>query len=1122
MKLLLTKTQKGVVGIIRLLVAVFLCSQTIVCVATEVNVPTAGQLSTLLTETEKTLKITGSINGTDIKYLRELINGGKVNSLDLSEVRIVKGGEAYYQDEGGTSYKTENDVIGKHMFHECSKLTAILLPTTITAIQTTAFANTGLKEVDIPNSVSQLGGDAFAYCSALAKVVIGSRVSRMEQGVFYSSNVKQAYVKPMSPPSPPAYLFSSNPKIYVYTDALADYKATDWKNCGTLVGGLENTYPKEPDESDVVNNLCATFFEDVACTQLKAEYQAMSDEVLTEALTTAGMPEFMTAIAVKIKNDSWAAFEKDFRIHEYNAFSDAAYWNTKMKSTCGSYMGNPTGIYSQTQDPIYVFVGADVPEDATLYIKGCVDNELITNAKSGVKLKKGFNAIDGLQNALYYIVYTADTQNMTKTLDQWPDIKIHIEGGAVNGYYDVARQSDADYKAILNAARHTLFTVKSKHALFNFKRSTYRSVWPRTIDKSINWFDSLTVWEKDLMGMTVAVATGQRAGAPYYLTGGEAIYPAYYNNPSFAIEGTSADAGYANSTPYRTCYNSVECIRNSFDTSRYEMDDWCSAHENGHNNQGAINLEGGTEGSNNLFSNYIRYLDGLATSVGSPLSTTMDEYARGVPFFVRNVDTQLRMYWQLYLYYHLGQKNTSFYPELFKALRNDPVKLWGTTSNNSSLKFVRKVCDVAQEDLTDFFTAYGFFVPFTNMSIEDYGAHTMTNRQVDINRTLANIQQYPKNRTLLFVEDRVDYVLTTDFLTTAGNKRRDSDRVGQCGDLGQFTSYLPEAATMGSYTYLQADSLYAMEGEGGVGFIMLDGDNNLKYAANAFDFCIPSSIGTDFTIFSIDADGTLHEIEKAGEGAEYVYLNTAGTLADSLSAKVIKATVGGVMNGTDFKYLRQLIADGHLASIDLSDATIKSGGEAYYESYRSTANSIGDHAFHQCKQLISIRLPESITQIKANAFSNSGLKEIEIPDKVVSLGGDAFAYCSSLTRVVIGAKVKTMAQGVFYNSPVKDAYVKALTPPTISSYLFSSKPTIHVYASALAAYLASPWAEYGTIVGDLDNYEDIVAVDAPRVEPSTLDAQHTTPTYDITGRRVTVLKPGTLYIRGGKKFMTKP
>ena len=1108
-------------SLFNLILLAALCSSTIhVCAQTEVHVEKAGTLSTLLPATDKELTVTGSINGTDVKYLRQLINAGSVTALNLADVRIVKGGVAYYEADG-QSYKTENDIIGSCMFRECAKLRTIELPNTITAIRSTAFANSGLLKVDIPNRVSQIGGDAFAYCSSLATVVLGSRVSKMDQGVFYSSPVKTAYVKPLSPPAVPAYLFSSSPKVLVYSDVLADYKASDWKQY-TLAGKLENYYPKEEDPTARLNSLLANYFEDAACTRLKADCQAKSDDELMADMTADAMPEVMVNMALKLKNDTWAAYEQDFRIHSYKAFSDAAYWNNQMKSTGGSYMGNPTGIYADALEPLYVFVDADVPEDATLYIAGCVGNDLITNAKTGTRLTKGLNIIEAVKDALYYIVYTADTKAMSKTLDEWPAMKIHIEGGAVNGYYDVARHSDTDYRALLKAAKHERFTIKSEHALFNFKTSSYKTVWPRTIDKSISWFDSLAVWQRDLMGYTVAVATGQRAGAPFYLNGGEAIFPIYYNNPNFAIEGTANDAGYANSTPYRTCYNSVDCIRNSFDVSRYEMDDWCSAHECGHNNQAAINLEGGTEVSNNLFSNYIRYVDGLVTSAGSPLSTVMEEAAYRTPFYIRNVNSQLRMYWQLYLYYHLAQKNTSFYPNLFKELREDPLTLWTSTNNrNSGLKFVRKVCEVAKEDLTEFFAAYGFFEPVRNLAIDDYGAHTLTVRQADIDRTLAEIAQYPKNRTILFVEDRVDYVLTTDFLTTAGQKRRDSERVGQCGDLGQFTDYLNGSATLDGYTYWQADSLYAMEGEGGIGFLMQDAEGKMVYAANAKNFCIPTCVGSDFSIWSVDADGTLHATTKAGEGIQEVYLDKPAILAERLDNQVIKAIISGSINGTDFKYMRKLISEENLASLDLTDAAVKSGGVTYYESYRTANNAMGSHAFYGLKKLMAIRLPQTLTRIETNAFSNTGLREITIPDRVTTVGEDAFAYCDMLSRVIIGEKVRTLAKGVFYNSQVKDVYVKPLTPPTVSSYLFSSKPKIHVYASALAAYKASGWAEFGTLVGDLDEYEDIVNAVEPvqqRVQTVPVPA----PVYDLFGRKVTHLKPSTIYIRGGRKFVTAP
>ena len=474
----------------------------------------------------------------------------------------------------------------------------------------------------------------------------------------------------------------------------------------------------------------------------------------------------------------------------------------------------------------------------------------------------------------------------------------------------------------------------------------------------------------------------------------------------------------------------------------------------------------------------------------------------------------MRMYWQLYLYYHLAQKNTSFFPTLFKELRKDPLTLY--SSNTGCLKFVRKVCQVAQEDLTDFFTVWGFFEPLNNYIVNDYGEHKMTVYQSDINKTLAEIAKYPtKNREIIFIEDRVDYVPTTDFLTTAGQKRRDSDLVGKCGNVGQFTDYLPGASKPSEYTYLQADSLYALDGTGGLGFLMLDAEGKLKYATNAKNFCIPSSVGTDFTMYSYDEGGVLHEITKAGEGTEYVTLTTASSLSDNLSEKVIKAVISGPVNGTDIKYLRQLLMEGNLASIDLNNARIIAGGTAYYQSYKTSSNIMGTFIFDGFTQLTSIRLPLKITSIGDRSFRSLGVKMIEIPDAVTSIGLESFGDCSMLSTVILGKSLKSMSQGVFYNCPVKEVYVKALTPPNLADYVFNSKPTIHVYASALAKYQASNWAKFGTLVGDLDDHIDAIEGVRDELPQSREEA----PVYNMQGMQVTDLKPGTIYIQNGRKIM---
>ena len=88
------------------------------------------------------LKIIGEINGTDLSMIREMAGrddrgnstDGKLSVLDLSEAKIVEGGDYYYKD-----YYTSNDVIGSYAFRDCSGLTSLTLPAGITEIGDCAF-----------------------------------------------------------------------------------------------------------------------------------------------------------------------------------------------------------------------------------------------------------------------------------------------------------------------------------------------------------------------------------------------------------------------------------------------------------------------------------------------------------------------------------------------------------------------------------------------------------------------------------------------------------------------------------------------------------------------------------------------------------------------------------------------------------------------------------------------------------------------------------------------------------------------------------------------------------------------------------------------------------------------
>ena len=111
----------------------------------------AGTLPYKISANEKNLitnlKIVGKINGTDLKFIREMagcdVNGketdGKLSILDLSDAKIVEGGSAYYSDRDDGFICTSNDKLGDYAFYGCSGLTSLTIPSGVTKIGAGAF-----------------------------------------------------------------------------------------------------------------------------------------------------------------------------------------------------------------------------------------------------------------------------------------------------------------------------------------------------------------------------------------------------------------------------------------------------------------------------------------------------------------------------------------------------------------------------------------------------------------------------------------------------------------------------------------------------------------------------------------------------------------------------------------------------------------------------------------------------------------------------------------------------------------------------------------------------------------------------------------------------------------------
>ena len=151
------------------------------------------------------LKIFGEINGTDWKMIREMAGGsdyyggstkGNLSVLDLSEAKIVEGGDYYYYDDGSHYYDdgniyyhgkcyTVNDKIGGFAFYNCSRLTSLNLPASITAIGDFAFYNCSrLTSLNLPVSITEIGKDAFWNCSGLTSLNLPAGITEIGESTF--------------------------------------------------------------------------------------------------------------------------------------------------------------------------------------------------------------------------------------------------------------------------------------------------------------------------------------------------------------------------------------------------------------------------------------------------------------------------------------------------------------------------------------------------------------------------------------------------------------------------------------------------------------------------------------------------------------------------------------------------------------------------------------------------------------------------------------------------------------------------------------------------------------------------------------------------------------------------
>ena len=161
----------------------------------------AGTLPNKIGSTKKfqitNLKIIGEINGMDLRMIREMAGkdakgndtDGMLSVLDLSDAKIVAGGDSYYF--------TSNDKICDYAFIGCSRLTSLTLPSGVTEIGSFAFEGcSGLTSIPLPSGVTEIGSFAFEGCSGLISLTLPSGLTEIGNYAFYGCSGLTSLILP--------------------------------------------------------------------------------------------------------------------------------------------------------------------------------------------------------------------------------------------------------------------------------------------------------------------------------------------------------------------------------------------------------------------------------------------------------------------------------------------------------------------------------------------------------------------------------------------------------------------------------------------------------------------------------------------------------------------------------------------------------------------------------------------------------------------------------------------------------------------------------------------------------------------------------------------------------------
>ena len=455
-----------------------------------------------------------------------------------------------------------------------------------------------------------------------------------------------------------------------------------------------------------------------------------------------------------LKNVAQQIADKSYPIQEryktYNNYLDPIILAKELKTSPYSQYENPTGIYFAKGEEAMIWVDKTKGQKLNLVVVNWDDEHF---KQSKYPLKEGLNTFIVTNKGNSYIEYFTDSNKKTNP------INIHILSGKVNGVFDITKDNNQKYQAMLANAEGPIIDLVGKKVHLAYSVNALKNNSPENGVELLQLYDSIINIQHEIMGLVK-----------------------YKREPKNHMFGRVIWKGFMHADGIGAAFheNTMKDVAN---VPNLRKNSWGVAHEFGHVNQVRPNMKwvGTTEVTNNIYSVWTQYLynptqpklereklkDYDEPKIGGRITSYMesafvneqpwltqagpDRWQRerlrdwGGDHFVKLVPL-----WQLQLYFAEVGKNTkwgnkNFYGDIFIRAIDD------TTANASQdsyyqLQFVKNACDVSKLDLTDFFEKSGILAPI-DLIVDDYTVGKMKITPHDIVEIKNYAKRYPKPNT---------------------------------------------------------------------------------------------------------------------------------------------------------------------------------------------------------------------------------------------------------------------------------------------------------------------------------------------------------------------------------------